>query len=247
MDKFERSEYKYFVPFEMMDELRARFLTNMDSDPFCSTGADINQYTVRSIYFDTRHYLFYYEKVNGIKVRKKLRIRLYGLPCNQNIAFVEIKRKFGNKIYKERVKTLLEDTPLILNGGKPPILSQNPTFLDRSVMDKFIYLTKRLKLEPKVLVAYEREAFRGLDDTNFRVTFDKNVRSYPNPDLDMIFQEQDLRTLRDSHFILEIKFNGRMPVWVRNIINEFRLRVQSISKYCNCLDNWLIKEEQASE
>lgn len=246
MDKFERQEYKYFVPVERLDQLRACFKMNMEMDPFCSRDESGFQYTVRSIYLDTIDHLFFYEKIDGVKVRKKLRIRSYGFSTDKNIAFIEIKRKFGNSIYKERIKTRLEDTPLIFNGGKPPLLPSDQSFLDRSILDKFLYLTKRLSLQPRILVTYEREALYGVDDSNLRVTLDKNVRSYLNPDLDMIYMENDLRMLDDSHFILEIKFNGRMPVWVRNTIRKFQLHVQPISKYCNNLETWLPTEHKVS-
>jgi len=242
MQKFKRKEYKYFFPCELLDPLRQRFLSNMEHDEFCRQREG-NRYTVRSIYLDTRHLLFYYEKIDGLKIRKKLRIRTYDLPEANCPAFLEIKRKFNNTIYKERVKTSLSETPLLLNGGIPQIQSNNPQFLDKAVMGKFVYLTKRLKLEPTVLITYEREAFQGEDDARLRVTFDLNVRSYAYPGLDEFYREDDLQRIKDSYFIIEIKFFDRMPIWVRSIVREYRLRVQSISKYCRGLDAWLPTDE----
>ena len=54
----------------------------------------------------------------------------------------------------------------------------NPKSIDKVVLVKYIYLLKRLNLEPKALITYKREALQGLDDPRLRVTFDMNVRSY---------------------------------------------------------------------
>ncbi len=238
METFERRELKYFIPKTYLDKLRKKFLENMEYDPFCRKGVLYSPYTVRSIYLDTRNYLFYYEKVDGLKIRKKLRIRTYNTPESSEDAFLEIKRKFNNIVYKERVKTLFPETPQLFNGLLPRLKEEKPSFLDRSALGKFAYLTKRLQLKPQVLITYEREALYALDDPKIRVTFDINVRSFAFPDLEDMYREKDLMTINDDAFILEIKFNGRMPVWIRQIVREFNLRVQAISKYCRGLDRW---------
>jgi len=235
MERFKRKELKYFVDNEQLEELRNRFIVNMQHDSFCRDQED-KTYTVRSIYLDTRSFLFYYEKKDGLKIRKKLRIRTYNDGQPNNIGFLEIKRKYGNKVLKERVKIDLAETPNLLNGAElHPI---DNSHFDRISLDRFIYLTKRLKLEPKTLITYEREAFIGVDDPALRVTFDMNLRSYSQPNVEEFHREKDLRTVEDSNFILEIKFNTVMPVWIRQIIRDFGLRVQAISKYCNGLDVW---------
>lgn len=110
---------------------------------------------------------------------------------------------------------------------------------DRNAFEKFLLLVYKLSLEPKVLITYEREALMGRDDQRLRVTFDLNVRSYVYPEFKDIFREADLKTINERCFILEIKFDEWMPVWVRRIVAKFDLRQQSISKYCNGLDEWL--------
>ncbi len=241
MELFDRKEYKYYVDYRHLESLRRRFLTNMEYDPFCR-DLESKCYTVRSIYLDTRNLLFYYEKKNGIKIRKKLRIRTYNEGSHDSTAFLEIKRKNQQRVFKERSKIWLAEAPNLLNGARLELVEDQPEYREKLALDRFIYLTKRLKLEPQSLIAYEREAFVGLDDPTLRVTFDLNVRSYLQPDPTEIFREDDLKHMESSRFILEIKFTGRMPFWVRCIIRDFKLRIQSISKYCNGLDAWRIKE-----
>ncbi|MDP8240008.1 MAG: polyphosphate polymerase domain-containing protein [Candidatus Hatepunaea meridiana] len=237
MELFERKEYKYYVDIKHLESLRKRFLNNMVHDPFCQDLAE-NAYTVRSVYFDTRGLLFYYEKKDGLKIRKKLRIRVYGDPSPEGIAFLEIKRKYDNTVLKERSKIWLAEAPNLLNGAYLQTINKEPERKEKLALDRFIYLTKRLRLEPTTLITYEREALLGLDESNVRVTFDMNVRSHPQSNEFDIFQERDLKTLKNTLFILEIKFLGRMPIWIRRIIQEFKLRMQPISKYCNGLDAW---------
>ena len=237
MPKFKRREFKYYVRLESLEALRERFFQHMNHDPHCQ-DRDERNYSVRSIYIDTPRFLFYYEKLDGLKIRKKLRIRTYNTFSDDSIAFFEIKRKFKNTIVKERAKVPLKEAPNLMNGANLHLINEKTNFKERAALNKFIYLTKKLHLEAKTLVTYEREALLGIDDETVRVTFDLNVRSYPEPNLEEIFREQDLRTLTDKYFILEIKFFDRMPFWVRQIVRDFGLRKQSISKYCNGLDAW---------
>ncbi len=235
--KFNRKEYKYFASWELLEPLRERFLQYMGHDPFC-VGREQNKYAVRSIYIDTPRLLFYNEKIDGLKIRKKLRVRVYNTLEPHAKAFLEIKRKIEDTVFKERVKMPLEETIHLMNGANIYINDGSISFTEVAALEKFKYLTKRLGLIPTVLITYEREALVGIDDPSLRVTFDLNVRSYPNPLMEDIFREEDLAEIASDYFILEVKFNGRMPVWIRNIIRDFKLRVQAISKYCNGIDTW---------
>ena len=239
MQSIRRLEYKYFVPYEGLDPLRRRFLINMQHDAFARTMEQF-RYTVRSIYLDTPRFLFYQEKIQGVKNRKKLRVRTYNTPIPDAVAFLEIKRKYTNVICKDRVSTSLSDVPRFLDEGEcAPLLKEDHTPLDVEALQKFALYVNKLNLRPVVLVSYEREALEGLDDKRLRVTFDLNVRSYPYPDLDEIYREDDMNTINDRCFILEIKFDEWMPWWVRRIVSDFNLRQQPLSKYCEGLDRWL--------
>ncbi len=235
--KFNRKEYKYYVGWEYLEPLRDRFMAYMTHDPFCK-DREGNHYCVRSIYLDTPRLLFYNEKLDGIKVRKKLRIRVYNTLEADTVAFLEIKRKIENTVFKERSRIPLMNTVHLLNGVNLSLPTQYASFSEVAALEKFKYLVKRLNLHPTVLITYEREALVGIDDPSLRVTFDLNVRSLYQPQLEDIFREDDLSLINPRAFILEVKFNGRMPVWIRNIIRDFKLHVQAISKYCNGIDIW---------
>ena len=237
MAQFERKEYKYYVRQGQVENLRNRFLPYMEHDDFCKQ-MPANIYTVRSIYLDSPRLLFYYEKLTGLKYRKKLRIRAYNTPTADTRAFLEIKRKIDDTIYKDRAKIALSDVANLLNGGEIDLVDEHPVFKEKIALDRFTYLIGKLNLAPKVLITYEREALVGTYESDLRVTFDMNVRSYPHPEIEDLFREDDLLAFSGKYFILEVKFFGRMPTWVRNIIRDYKLHQQSISKYCNGIDAW---------
>ncbi len=236
MNRFERKEYKYRVPLKNLDQLRERISSYMELDGFCS-DCNNNQYSVRSIYLDTPGNLFYFEKIDGLKVRKKLRIRAYNDIDEKDIVFLEIKRKIGDTIFKERTKVKYSDSFLLLNGARiKPVDKDDPTA--QTTLNRFIYLTKRLKLEPNSLITYEREAYKGIGDDNLRVTLDLSIRSYPKPKLSEICMFEEMKIFADDFFIMEVKFNGKMPQWVKRAVQDFGLRLQPFSKYCNGVDAW---------
>ena len=238
MERFERKEYKYYVPSSSLELLRDRVRNHMDHDPHCRDLED-HRYVVRSIYLDTTNLLFYYEKIDGQAYRKKLRIRTYNNPEEKGLAFLEIKRKIEDTILKERALIEFDETEKLSNGANIQLApKEGNSHAGRVTLNRFIFLTKRLQLSPKVLITYEREAFEDELNPDLRITFDMNVRSYYEPTYQQIFQEKDLRTFTDPYFILEVKFSTVMPLWVREVIRDFRLHQQSISKYCLGLDCW---------
>lgn len=237
-----RQEYKYFVPVSRLEYLRERFLRYMEHDPFCR-AAERHAYSVRSIYLDTAAYRFYFEKIHGLKVRKKIRVRCYGETGTDASAFMEIKHKLNLFSYKDRaeipydyVSDVVDDAAIgpslaaSLNGHRP-------------ALEKFINHVVRLNLMPSVLVTYEREALVGVHEPDVRVTFDLNVRSLPQPDWRDMFREAHLRRVTDPWFILEIKFRNPLPFWMRQILRDYGLRRQAISKYCWGIDAWRFTED----
>lgn len=208
----------------------------MTYDPYCERFPDLS-YPVRSIYLDTRNHLFYYEKMESLKIRKKLRVRTYDSESAKNVAFLEIKRKVGKAVFKERAVVSYPEIDNLFNNTGISLLHPD-IFTQQVALKRFTYLINQLHLEPVVLITYEREAFQGIDDPSLRITFDKNVRSYMTDSLDDLMREADLRTITDLHFVLEVKFSRQMPLWLRGIIRDFNFRLQSISKYCDGIDVW---------
>ncbi len=71
-----RLEYKYIVPSNKLESLRNALLPFVQYDPYSNIRGD-KQYTVKSIYLDSRNLKDYRDKIDGVYKRKKVRIRGY--------------------------------------------------------------------------------------------------------------------------------------------------------------------------
>ncbi len=235
--RFERYELKYFVTPAEAERVKAMVAPLMRRDDFASGRAG-GEYTVRSIYFDTPGLRFYHEKDAGARKRKKLRIRSYNARGPDSVASIEIKRKYGNIIVKERVLLPLEEGLWFIERRSLEAVGVNLSVPSRQTLERFLFLLEALSLVPTVLVAYEREPFVALENERVRLTVDKHVRSRIRPQLDELFTEHNMRYVTGSRYILEIKFDGAMPAWLRPVTRMLDRSHRAISKYCRGIDAW---------
>ncbi len=236
-DDYFRYELKFRMHSDRMEEIRTLVDPYTRYDDYCAEMPG-HRYTVRSVYFDSEELDFYHEKLDSVRVRKKLRVRTYDQPTAGHPAFLEIKRKFGRRGFKERLSLPLEQVEGALGSGDPVALVGHRPFVERRVLDRFRFNLRNRNMNPVVLVTYEREARVGRFDKQIRVTFDCNLRSLIDPDIDQIFEDDPLRQFEDKFFILEMKFNGSMPRWMARTIKLLNIRSHSYSKYCEGIDAW---------
>lgn len=230
-----RRELKYFIQPELIQKVKSIISPFIKPDPYARNRVN-NTYTIRSIYFDTKHFDFYHEKMDGLKIRKKIRVRFYNDYIPDGSAFLEIKRRYDNLIVKERTKVPLNQLDQICIQKENPNGHLKKNNNAAVVLSKFLYNLTKLNLEPSILVTYEREAYVGLLDDTVRVTFDKDVRVSHSPKLTELFADDGLEYITNGRCILELKFNGFMPKWMRTLVAELNIRKQSISKYCMGVD-----------
>ncbi len=229
-----RYERKYLVPYHLLETLRQRVKPFVHPDEYAvKSHFDLPQYTVRSIYYDTRNLECHEEKKEGVELRKKFRIRSYNQFTPHSEAVFEIKRKIENRIQKHRAFCKYRNVDALLKTGdlhRYIDISQKPKGIEDGA--RFFFHLKKRNLIPTVLVVYEREAYHGFFDQGVRITFDKNIRSSNYPELREMFNNNNLKHLFVNHFILEIKyFTDQMPVWAKSLVQEFRLRHEALSKY----------------
>jgi len=229
-----RYEYKYQISPEMIPKLGNYITPFTTVDPHLKDATE-NKYTVRSIYFDTPTLDFYYEKMDGLKIRKKLRVRTYNEM--NDFAFLEIKRKFINCVVKERSKLPFKVIERLINTMEESAIEYpDNDYNSRLVSGKFVYTLLKKGLLPVLLVVYEREAYIGLIDDRERLTIDTDVRAIPEPDLGDILITDNFIPIMKNLDILELKFDNIMPQWMKNLVSEFGLERKSISKYCLGID-----------
>lgn len=233
-----RLEYKFLVRNEDINLLRKKMLPFLDVDPFAKGKKD-NQYVVRSIYYDTTHFDFYHEKIDGIKIRKKLRIRSYDQSSGNKIIFLEIKNKYDNFIGKNRSPLNYENVVELLKTRQlePYILTNNGYTKSIEDGERFLHHFYKDDLKPIILVVYDREAYFSKFDKSLRITLDKKIRFLEKPSLDHLYEVNNLKVAMTNHFVLEVKFDNGYPRWLQDIVVEFRLTRRSVSKYTICIDS----------
>ncbi|MBU0561155.1 MAG: polyphosphate polymerase domain-containing protein [Bacteroidetes bacterium] len=233
-----RLEYKYLVPLSSVNHIRKRLFPYVDIDEFASECLD-NTYTVRSIYFDTSQLSFYHEKIDGLQIRKKIRIRGYNDYRENNIVFLEIKRKNDNYINKNRSPIMFHNVSEFLNTKDFDsfILTNYGTTASYSDAEMFIHNIHSSQLKPIILVVYEREAYTFKFDDRLRITFDKNLRYVLLPSIAKLYSDEEMYYPLQKYFILEIKFSNGFPSWLQRILMDFNLGRMALSKYTICLDD----------
>ncbi len=229
-------EYKYRIPTALIPKIEARIAPFMLPDAHM-TGYENNGYTVRSIYFDTLRMKYYNEKIEGLNVRKKVRIRGYNDLVDNPVIFLEIKRKIDNKLFKHRAAlgfSCLEEVLATGDVSRFLIPSGKKKMADDA--RKFMFHLASENLKPTAKAVYERKALFGRFDGTLRMTFDMNIRSDTCVTCNGLFEEQHCIPCDPRHAVFEVKFYNIFPSWLKPIIEEFSLTRQAYSKYIRAVD-----------
>lgn len=72
---FNRFELKYLIPLKTAEAFKNALGEYLVPDQH---GGSSGSYPLTSLYYDSPDFRFYWEKVEGIKFRLKLRLRVYG-------------------------------------------------------------------------------------------------------------------------------------------------------------------------
>jgi SPX domain protein involved in polyphosphate accumulation len=228
-----RLEFKYKVPCEAKNSLRADMLPFLKYDSF-SDRMPKKEYTVRSIYYDTPSLQSYYEKLSGIKIRNKFRIRGYNELNDDSHVFVEIKRRDTSYISKDRALMPFAELGKFLANADLTRISNHSVEYENRVCSarNFLFYLMRDRLQPVINVVYEREAFECKFNSGLRITFDMNIRSRMTNTYKNLYEEDHMDCLFAREFVLEVKYGSMLPAWVPAVINKYRLQKESVSKYC---------------
>lgn len=220
-----RYEQKYEINSYQYEELRQVIRQMAKPDPH--TGED-GEYMIRSLYFDDMYQTAYTDKLDGVYQRRKYRIRIYG--CSDKVINLECKHKEGAYIFKESCKLTREEYDRLLAGDCDFLLKKDSQMAKEFCMD-----IKTKLLKPEVIVDYEREPYI-FDAGTVRITFDKNVRAC-RPEHDVFDAEIPAYEIYpEDKLILEVKFTGYLPEWIRRIFKVRNFVQTSASKYCMCVD-----------
>ena len=103
-------------------------------------------------------------------------------------------------------------------------------YYDSQIFQEIHYFMNQYELLPKTFIAYERIALFGKEDSEFRVTFDKNIRSR-NWDLSLQYGDSGVLLMEDDSVLMEVKITNSVPMWFADLLSEFEIFNTSFSKY----------------
>ena len=231
LEEFARFEFKYVLDRDLSALVKQEVSEFMEIDPFVKKQ-QLEDYYVRSLYFENKVFQNFYEKIDGVKNRTKYRLRTYSAEKSTSPVFLESKNRNNNRVHKLRQEIRIEDVDHILHNPHD-ILEKYRT----GIFDGFYFECIKYKIKPVVLIEYMRAPFVSEHDGKFRITFDTNLRGGSS---EQLWGSKNLgiawKWLIPQHDIMEVKFNRRVPVWFHRIVQSHGLQRVSISKFVLGID-----------
>jgi SPX domain protein involved in polyphosphate accumulation len=230
--RFNRFELKYVVSLREAERFRHALGAYLVADDHGDSGGS---YGVASLYYDSPDHRFYWEKVDGIKFRRKLRIRYYdcGRPLLADTpVFVEIKQRLNRVTQKRRAVLAYGEARQLCDERRIPAHAPQ----DAAVVDEVTGMLWQYDLRPASLVRYTRQALLGTDyDVGLRVTFDRNL-FYRTSSLALHEEQSELPLFPADRTVVEIKVNERVPYWLTELVARHDLGLMRVSKYCRSIE-----------
>jgi hypothetical protein len=217
-----RNELKFFVNAHQKNVMANKLRKICQRDSFSDADGG---YLISSLYFDDYNQSAFFDKLSGIRDRKKFRVRVYNY--QSNVIKLERKIKRENVTEKSYIQISKEEYDTLVSGDVSFLRHKD------DVVAKDFYLYYRTKnLRPRVVVEYRREAFI-YKYGDVRITFDYFLRAGVFPK-ELFSNRYMISAIPHDQIILEVKYTGYFPDVIRNIIQINNLQWQSISKYAKC-------------
>ena len=228
---FNRVEKKYLLTPEKFQKLWEELMEYMLVDEY-------GVHTICNIYYDTENDELIRNSIEKPVYKEKLRLRSYGVPGKQDNVFLEIKKKYDGIVNKRRILLPLDEAERYLNNKEK--ISQ-----DSQIFREIDYFTNHYDLVPKLFLAYERVALYGKEDNEFRVTFDRNIRSR-TWDLKLGRGDNGVLLMEDGSVLMEVKITNSVPMWFAKLLSKYQIFNTSFSKYGSVYKKQLKQEMENS-
>ncbi|MGD9316595.1 MAG: VTC domain-containing protein [Anaerolineae bacterium] len=166
--KFNRFELKYLINLQQVERFKADLQRYVVPDEH---GQSNGHYTLSSLYYDSPDLRCYGENEQGLKSRRKLRIRRYETGeafTDESPVFLEIKQRYDRITRKRRAVLPYHEALRLCNDCQIP--DHEPG--DKALIEEGYAFLWQYRLRPENIVRYDRQAFIGTDyDPGLRVTF----------------------------------------------------------------------------
>lgn len=212
-----RHEYKHSINMTDFLMLDSKIKLFAEPDENCRNGS----YFVRSLYFDNYTDKALREKLDGISVREKFRIRYYNMDDSKIL--LEKKAKHKGLCLKEQAFLTKQQVEQIMSG--------NYEFLANSaslLLNEFYAKLENECLRPKLIVDYTRKAY-VYDPGNVRVTFDSGIHS--SVFTDDFFNAEISAIPIPNTIIMEVKYDEFLPQIIADLLRLEGRQTISFSKY----------------
>ena len=215
-----RREMKYMIGTDEVFFYSDRLGKIMDPDP---NNIGSEGYTIRSLYFDTPGDADYYEKLDGVDCRKKIRLRIYN--GSDDVIKLELKAKEGD-FQRKRSLTLSREEAEMMIDEDYLFLLERPEQLAHAL---YTLLSTR-GYRPKCIVEYDRLAFMN-EFNDIRITFDMGLRALEDP-TEFFEADAPLYPVVDpSESTMEVKYNGFLFSYIKQTLDIVNRPRVSSSKY----------------
>ena len=216
-----RHEWKHEINLADMMALRSRLLAVARPEEHGNNGT----YKIRSLYFDDLFDTALREKIDGVNIREKFRIRYY----NNDTSFIRLekKSKINGLCNKTQTEITIPETERIISGNIEWMQTDS-----RELVRELYLKMKNKGLRPKTIVDYTRDAF-VFPAGNVRVTIDYDIRTgLGNVD----FLNPDSVTVQagEAPIILEVKWDEYLPDIIRDAVQLEGRHSAAFSKYAAC-------------
>ena len=214
-----RVENKYLVTDADLLLLCGRLKTVMSQD----IHQEGDCYDIRSLYFDDAWDRCMDENEAGVDQREKYRIRIYD--PREDVIHLEIKEK-NRGLTKKRACDLSRDEYVAIMEGSLPLNLDG-----RAPLNTLQLQMRYSRMEPKVIIAYERTAFVH-PSGNVRITFDRNIMA--SRCLEDFLEDRVsgmTPVLPAGMHVLEVKYDEFLPDVIAKQLEIGKLRKTAFSKY----------------
>ena len=221
MDIHYRHEWKHEISRAELLAIRARLRAVAEPDPHAVDG----RYFIRSLYFDDPTDKALREKLDGVNLREKFRIRCY----NGDTSWIRLEKKSKRNGLGTKYSAPLTpgEVQRLVNGDTDWMMA-SPHELIRELYVKMRWQ----RLRPKTIVDYTREPYIYRPG-NVRVTFDYDIRTGLSC-TDFLDPICVTIPAGEATVILEVKWDEFLPSVIRDAVQTPSCRVTAFSKYAQC-------------
>ncbi|MCX7922543.1 MAG: polyphosphate polymerase domain-containing protein [Clostridia bacterium] len=224
IEVFNRHESKFLIDNDTYNNIQDKLREFMELDEYNKTH---ELYTISNIYYDTKDNNLIRNSLAKPEYKEKLRLRAYGVPQNDSKVYLEIKKKFCGMVNKRRTTLKLKEAYDFVSSGRKP---EFKGYMNKQVINEIEYILKLYDLEPKLYLAYDRKALFSRENRSLRITFDTNIRTR-REELNLEKGDYGEALLDSGQWLMEIKAEKSIPLWLSKLLSEHKIFRTSFSKY----------------